>query len=146
MKPKKTVTMTPIGFLQTDAREIPRHWTVSDVEGAIIIDRDYVRGLTDIKAGQRIVVLFWFHKSPAFNPEFLRQTPPHRGREMGVFSICSPRRPNPIGLSVLTVRDVEEGRIRVRGIDMLDGTPILDIKPYIVDNQDSQNHSSHPDK
>jgi tRNA (Thr-GGU) A37 N-methylase len=52
---------------------------------------------------------------------------------MGVFSICSPVRPNPIGMSVFDVIAVERNLIKVRGIDVLDGTPILDIKPYVVD-------------
>ena len=51
---------------------------------------------------------------------------------MGVFSICSPRRPNPIGLSVLEVLARDQNVLRVRGMDMLDGTPILDIKPFVV--------------
>ncbi len=63
----------------------------------------------------------------------LRQTSGHTGREMGVFSICSPIRPNPIGMSVLEVLGIKGSSIDVRRLDMLDGTPILDIKPYIED-------------
>lgn len=132
MKMKKTLTMAPIGFLHTEAQEIPRHWSVSKVEGTIVIDKEYVEGLADIMPGQKIVVLFWFHKSPGFSLRYLRQVPPHRQEARGVFSICSPLRPNPIGLSVLTVLDIDQGEIRVKGLDMLDGTPIIDIKPYIT--------------
>lgn len=141
MTQSMTVTMTPIGFLHTDCRDIPRHWSLSEVEGTIVIDPAYVEGLADIVAGQRIMVLFWFHKSPAFSSSFLRQTPPHRNAALGVFSICSPRRPNPIGLSVLNVLEVHQGKIRVKGVDMLDGTPILDIKPYISDKNDCPSYS-----
>ncbi len=136
MNEQTTVTMTPIGFLHTDAREIPRHWSLSQVRGTIVLDTTYVDGLVDIKPGQKIVVLFWFHKSPDFSARFLRQTPPHRDQALGVFSICSPKRPNPIGLSVLTVCDIHGGTINVEGVDMLDGTPILDIKPYITGKED----------
>jgi tRNA (Thr-GGU) A37 N-methylase len=66
----------------------------------------------------------------------LVQTPPHRGEEIGVFSICSPRRPNPIGLSVVAVLSVDGPVIHVRGIDMLNGTPILDIKPHVLEASD----------
>ncbi len=124
------VELKPIGFVRTEAAEIPRHWSVSDVEGTLVIDEEYLEGLKDIEPGQRIVVIFNFHRSPEFSSRFLRQTPPHRGREMGIFSTCSPIRPNPIGMSILEVLGVEGATIRVRRLDMLNGTPILDIKPY----------------
>jgi tRNA-Thr(GGU) m(6)t(6)A37 methyltransferase TsaA len=126
------ITLQSIGTAYTDAESIPRHWTVSDVEGTLVIDPRYSEGLSDIAAGQRIVVLFHFHQSPPFSSALLKQTPPHRGQPMGVFSICSPRRPNPIGLSVLEVLAREDNVLRVCGMDMLDGTPILDIKPFVV--------------
>lgn len=127
------ITFSPIGWVRTDADKLPRHWSVSDVEGLLEICTEYTAGLADISPGQRIVVLFHFHKSPPFSPALLKQTPPHRGQSLGVFSICSPRRPNAIGLSVVEVLSTEAGRIRVRGIDMIDGTPILDLKPHIED-------------
>lgn len=117
--------------MQTDAKEVPRHWTKSDVEGELVINEEYVEGLKDIKPGEQIIVIFHFHKSSPYNPSFLRQAPPHKGKEYGVFSICSPMRPNPIGLSVVKVLDVKDNVIHVKGIDMLDGTPILDIKPDV---------------
>lgn len=127
-----TVTLIPIGTAHTDAERIPRHWTVSDVEGSLEIDPAYSGGLADIAAGQRIVVLFHFHRSAPFTKALLKQTPPHRDRSMGVFSICSPRRPNPIGLSVLEVMAREGNVLRVRGMDMFDGTPVFDIKPFVA--------------
>lgn len=131
-----TVKMNPIGFARTSAEKLPRHWSVSDVEGVLEIDPKYEAGLTDVAAGQRIVVLFHFHQSPPFSDEYLRRTPPHRSEEKGVFSICSPVRPNPIGLSVVEVLAREGTRLRVRNIDMIDGTPILDIKPWITGETD----------
>lgn len=133
--------MDPIGFVMTEVSKVPRSWRVSDVEGALIINEAYEEGLGDIEPGQRIVVIFNFHESPAFSPNLLRQTPPHRrqgspnvDRSMGIFSICSPVRPNPIGMSVLEVLVVEGNVVHVRGLDMRDGTPILDIKPYRLDD------------
>ncbi|GAB6907526.1 conserved hypothetical protein [Desulfosarcina cetonica] len=127
------INLEPIGTAHTEADSLPRHWTVSDVEGTLVIDPQYTEGLADVIAGQKIVVLFHFHKSAPFTPELLKQTPPHRNQTSGVFSICSPRRPNPIGLSVLTVLGRDKNVLRVKGVDMLDGTPILDIKPFITD-------------
>jgi tRNA-Thr(GGU) m(6)t(6)A37 methyltransferase TsaA len=124
------INLKPIGFVQTDVEKVPRHWTVSDVEGKLVIDEAYLKGLRDIEAGQRIVVIFHFHQSPPFSSDLLIQKPPNREERLGVFSICSPIRPNPIGMSVLEVLGVEENVIQVRRLDMIDGTPILDIKPY----------------
>lgn len=130
------ITFTPIGFLRTKETNIPRHWSLSDVQGTLEIDPIYTKGLQDIQVGQRIVVLFHFHKSPAFTPNMLKQAPPHKNMSYGAFSICSPCRPNPIGLSILSVLAIKENMIQVKGIDMLDGTPILDIKPHIEKKQD----------
>lgn len=123
------IEFEPIGFVKTDVGKVPRHWTVSEAEGALVINEKYVAGLKDVKAGQRIVVLFYFHQSPQCTPEFLVQTPPHRNERLGVFSICSPIRPNPIGMSIVEVLGVEGTVIRIKGLDMRDGTPVLDIKP-----------------
>ncbi len=125
------IEMTPIGVFHTAEQQIPRHWSVSQVKGEIEIDAIYQEGLNGIAPGQRIVVLFYFHKSSPFDSRLLIQTSAARHRAMGVFSICSPHRPNPIGLSVLEVLDVHENRIFVNHADMIDGTPILDIKPHI---------------
>jgi tRNA-Thr(GGU) m(6)t(6)A37 methyltransferase TsaA len=135
------ISFTAIGTAHTDADNIPRHWTVSDVEGTLVIDPQYTEGLSDISVGEQIVVLFHFHQSAPFSPDLLKQTPPHRKQAFGVFSICSPRRPNPIGLSVLTVLARDKNILRVRGVDMRDGTPILDIKPFVT--EDSNLPSRH---
>ncbi|MGM0454296.1 MAG: tRNA (N6-threonylcarbamoyladenosine(37)-N6)-methyltransferase TrmO [Thermodesulfobacteriota bacterium] len=127
------ITMTPIGTFFTDETDIPRHWSISDKKGRIELDPAYRQGIKDIGPGQRIVVLFYFHESRGFTPDLLIQNPPHKSRPMGVFSICSPRRPNPVGLSVVTVIDVEQNVIFIDHIDMIDGTPIIDIKPHIAD-------------
>lgn len=127
------ITMEPIGVAHTDAENIPRHWSVSYAKGTLVIDEKFKEGLKDIQKGQQIVVVFHFHKSPEFKPEFLCQQPPHRNEKLGVFSICSPRRPNPLGMSVLNVLKVEKNVIHVQGVDMVDETPILDIKPFVKD-------------
>lgn len=120
-----------IGRFRTKAREIPRHWSLSEVKGRLVIKKKYRKGLKDIKPGQRIAVIFYFHRSPVFSAKHLIQKSHHNPESKGVFSICSPFRPNPLGLSVLEVLEVQEHVISVKGIDMLDNTPILDIKPHI---------------
>ncbi len=126
------IELRPIGFAQeVDAEEVQRSWRRSELEGTLIIDDEYVEGLADVEPGQRIVVIFDSHRSPGFSTELLGQTPPHGGKKRGIFSICSPVRPNPVGMSVVEVLEVEGATVRVEGLDMLDGTPIRDIKPHI---------------
>ena len=131
---KLKIEFVPIGFVKTQERNIPRHWTVSSAKGEIIIDEKYAEGLKDIRQGQQIIVIFHFHKSPDFNSGYLLQKPPHKDREMGVFSTCSPVRPNPVGFSVLEVTGIKGNIISVKGIDIIDGTPVLDIKPLVKKN------------
>ena len=134
-----TIEMEPIGFVRTDTEKVPRNFRVSEVEGTLEIGESYAEGLADVEPGQRIVVIFHFHESPAFSQDLLRQTPkfPRSDKEkMGIFSICSPVRPNPVGMSILDVLGVEDATLRVRGLDMRDGTPILDIKPWLGDGCD----------
>ena len=122
-----SIQMKPIGYVSTDAEEIPRSWAVSNVEGALVIDESYLEGLRDIRTDQRIDVIFQFHKSPEFTSKYMRITPPTRQHEVGVFSTHSPFRPNPIGLSRLQVLGIDGNVIRVRGLDMLDGTPSHEV-------------------
>jgi tRNA-Thr(GGU) m(6)t(6)A37 methyltransferase TsaA len=135
MKAKKGndrgISMNPIGYVRTAARKIPKHFSISKIEGDLVLEDRYLDGIEGIEPGDRIVVLFAFHESPPFSPEYLKQHPRGdlRRKRRGVFNLCSPLRPNPIGLSVVEVLGVSETVIRVRGIDMRDGTPILDIKP-----------------
>lgn len=125
------IELTPIGFVENKAATVPRHCSVSTLEGRLVIDPQYQEGLRDIQPGQQLVVLFYFDRSPPFTPDRLVQKPPHVNKKLGVFSICSPIRPNPLGLSVLKVLAVQGNVILVKGLDMLDGTPILDLKPFV---------------
>lgn len=125
-----SIELEPIGHVTTEAEEIPRSWAISDVEGTLVIDEAYLEGLGDIQPGQLISVIFHFHLSPKFTQEFIRIRPPMRDEKMGVFSTHSPIRPNPVGLSVLEVLEVNGNLIKVKGLDMMNETPILDIKPY----------------
>lgn len=125
------IEFKPIGYVKTESATIPRHWTVSDVHGEIVIHKAYQEGLRDIQKGQDIIVLFHFHQSREFTPDHLIQKPPHRAERLSVFCTCSPIRPNSIGMSVLRVIERKENVIYVKGLDMVNGTPVLDIKPLI---------------
>ena len=123
------VEMKAIGYVSTDAKEIPRTWKISDVEGNLVLSETYLEGLRDIQPGDRLYVIFHFHRSPEFSDQYMRIHPPIHNKEKGVFSTHSPIRPNPIGMSILEVLEVKGAEIRVKGLDMIDQTPIWDIKP-----------------
>lgn len=89
---------------------------------------EFEPGLTDIEGFSHLVVLWEFDRSQGFE---LLGAPPSDNRPHGVFATRSPRRPNPIGLTIVELLRREGCELRVRGVDMLDGTPILDIKPLL---------------
>lgn len=100
-----------------------------DTDGAIEILPEFSDGLADIEGFSHLYVVWAFDRSSDFD---LVATPPaDNGRQHGVFATRSPRRPNPIALTVVELIGREGARLHVRGVDMLDGTPILDLKPYL---------------
>ena len=125
-------TPQPIGFVSSpfkDAAAIPKGLGAKhEEEGALNILPSFAAGLADIEGYSHLYVLWVFDRSDGFD---LTVTPPTDNRPHGLFSTRSPRRPNPIGLTVVELLRREGDSLRVRGVDMLDGTPILDIKPYL---------------
>lgn len=112
-----------------NTREIPKGCGAKhDAEGVLEILPEFEAGLLDIEGFSHLFVLWMFDRSEGFA---LVGTPPTDDRPHGVFATRSPRRPNPIGLTVVELLRREGPRLHVRGVDMLDGTPILDIKPYL---------------
>ena len=122
----------PIGFIRSPYRstsEVPRGLGAKhDAEGTLEILPEFQPGLSDIEGFSHLMVLWEFDRSQGFE---LIAHPPSDDRPHGVFATRSPLRPNPIGLTVVELISRESGKVRVRGVDMLDGTPILDIKPYL---------------
>jgi tRNA-Thr(GGU) m(6)t(6)A37 methyltransferase TsaA len=113
-----------------DTRDIPKGpGAKHDAEGVLAILEEFEPGLTDIEGFSHLFVLWLFHQSTGFD---LIGAPPVDNRPHGVFATRSPRRPNPIGLTVVELLARDGTQLRVRGVDMLDGTPILDIKPYLT--------------
>ena len=125
-------TSQPIGFVSSpykDASEVPKGLGAKhEADGVLKILPEFEAGLTDIEGFSHLVVIWEFDRSHGFD---LLGRPPSDHRSHGVFATRSPRRPNPIGLSTVELRRREGIELHVRGIDMLDGTPILDIKPYL---------------
>jgi tRNA-Thr(GGU) m(6)t(6)A37 methyltransferase TsaA len=130
-------TSRPIGFVSSpykDTGEIPKGLGAKhDADGVLKILPEFEPGLTDIEGFSHLIVIWEFDRSPQveLRGSDLLATPPSDNRPHGVFATRSPRRPNPIGLTTVELRGREGVELHVRGVDMLDGTPILDIKPYL---------------
>jgi tRNA-Thr(GGU) m(6)t(6)A37 methyltransferase TsaA len=126
------LTFRPIGFVRTpykETKQIPKGLGVKhDAEGILELLPEFEPGLLDIEGFSHLFVLWVFDRSEGFD---LVGKPPIDTREHGVFATRSPRRPNPIGLTVVELLHRNGPRLHVRGVDMLDETPILDIKPYL---------------
>ena len=124
--------MKPIGYVRSpfrDTKEVPKGLGAKhDEEGSLEILPEFEPGLMDIEGFSHLYILWAFDRADGF---MLTGTPPTDDRPHGVFATRSPRRPNPIGLTVVELIDRQGPVLRVRGVDMLDGTPILDIKPYL---------------
>jgi tRNA (adenine37-N6)-methyltransferase len=126
-------TMRPIGHVRSPHQEtaaIPKGPDAKhEAEGEIEILPEFADGLQDIEGFSHLFVIWVFHQA---EPAVLVSVPPTDDRPHGVFAGRSPRRPNPLGLTVVELLGRDGNRLRVRGLDMLDGTPILDIKPYLT--------------
>ena len=126
------VIMRPIGIVSspyTETSQIPKGCGARhDAEGALEILPEFEQGLTDIEGFSHLYVIWVFDRAEGCE---LMGRPPTDNKPHGVFATRSPKRPNPIGLTVVRLIGREGARLRVSGLDMLDGTPILDIKPYL---------------
>jgi len=126
-------TVQPVGYLSCAVRsldQLPKNYSESDLAGTIRILPAFAEALEGLAPGQRIVVLFWMHQA---RRDILKVHPRgDRSRPLrGVFATRSPARPNPIGISELLVEDIDGLSLAVRGVDVLDGTPVIDIKKMV---------------
>ena len=126
------ISYTPIGVIHTPF-DHPQGMPIQaayalDVEGTVELDPAHSAGLKDLDGFSHIILLYHFHRSAGYA---LRVKPFLDDEERGLFSVRAPRRPNPIGLSVVELLRIEGNTLFIRGIDMLDGTPLLDIKPFV---------------
>ncbi len=132
MEEPGTVSFDPIGVVRSPYTELPgmplQSVAAADVEGRIEIHERFVAGLADLEDFSHIHVLSHLHRA---KPGGLRVVPFLDDQERGVFATRSPRHPNPIGLSVYRLLAVKGSVLRIAGVDLLDGTPVLDIKPYV---------------
>jgi tRNA-Thr(GGU) m(6)t(6)A37 methyltransferase TsaA len=121
-----------IGRIRTpwkERQDCPRNARESDAICTIELDPRWVAGLKGVETCTHLVVLYWMDRS---RRDLVLQKPRHYGEQRGTFALRSPARPNPIALSVVRLLSVDGPKLSVVGLDCLDGTPLLDLKPYFA--------------
>jgi len=123
-----TMVVRAIGHVESEIDESTPYDSMESIESLIVLDPSMIDGALGLKPGQEITVVYWFHRSDGYE---LRQHPKgDRNRpKRGVFTLRSPHRPNPIGITRVRLVALQENVLRVRGLDAIDGTPVLDLKP-----------------
>ncbi len=124
-----------IGHIETPYNKIedcPRNIQFNGPECKIIIYKQFKEGLLGLIEGQEILVLYWFDNA---DRNLLQQTSRRTGNFSGIFSLRTPNRPNPIGAAVIKIKKIENSEIIVRGLDCLNGTFLIDIKPAILNER-----------
>lgn len=125
---RETISYSAIGHVENDFDEPAAPEQIRTTESRIILDPALSEGLEGLTPGQQIMVIFHLHRSHGF--DLLQHPRGNRNRpRRGLFTLRSPRRPNPIGITVVDLIAVEENILRVRGLDAINGTPVLDLKP-----------------
>jgi len=131
MYPDK-IEFRPIGTIHsphTELSKIPvQPVFCTDIEGTVVLDEAYLAGLEGIEKFSHLYLFFWFHESKR---TALRLKPYLSDEEQGIFATRAPYRPNKLGMSVVRLVKVEGNVLHVKDVDILDGTPLLDIKPYV---------------
>jgi tRNA-Thr(GGU) m(6)t(6)A37 methyltransferase TsaA len=121
-----------IGRIRTpwkERKECPKNARESDAVCTVELDERFRDALKDVESCSHLVLLYWMDKSPR---NLVLQVPGHYGVQRGTFALRSPARPNPIALSVVRLLGIEGRNLSVVGLDCLDGTPLIDIKPYFA--------------
>jgi tRNA-Thr(GGU) m(6)t(6)A37 methyltransferase TsaA len=121
-----------IGRIRTpwkQRKDCPKNARESDAVCSVELDPCWQQGLKEAETCSHLVLLYWMHNSQR---DLVLQVPGHYGVQRGTFALRSPARPNPIAMSVVKLLGIEGGKLSVVGLDCLDGTPLLDIKPYFA--------------
>jgi len=138
--PRPELRLRPIGIIRSPFPE-PKGTPIqpayaADARGEVVLDDEYAEALADLEGFERIWLVYWLDRSGPWKPRVV----PYRDTvEHGLFATRSPNRPNPLGLSVVRLLGRTDNVLQVAGVDVLDGTPLLDIKPYVP------RFDAHPD-
>ena len=125
-------SLNPIGLIKTPYRTLkdcPRNIDPKGPLCELVIDKNFAGGVLGLTPGQEILVLYWFED---VDRNITSHPSRKYGGQRGVFAMRTPVRPNPIAAAVVKIENIDNGRLSVKGLDCLDGTPLLDIKPAIL--------------
>lgn len=126
------MTLTPIGIIHSPFTELVQMpiqpAAATGVKGTVEVFSAFQAGLKDLDGFSHIILLYHFHRSESFN---LHVVPFMDSQQRGLFATRAPKRPNPIGLSVVQLDKIEGSLLHIQNVDVLDDTPLLDIKPYV---------------
>ena len=129
------INLTPIGIVRNNITE-PKRENWETVVSEITIDDDLKEALSRIAEFSHIIIIYWMHKLSPSQRSVIKVHP--KGNQnlplVGVFATHSPARPNPIGITTVKVLELKDNVLKVTGLDAMNGTPVLDIKPYIPDH------------
>lgn len=129
---KMDIILKPIGVIHSPHKESSgtpiQPAMAHGTPGQVIVNEEFAVGLSDLAGFERIWLVYWFHRAP---PAKLRVTPFRDDVERGVFATRAPCRPNPIGISAVRLQQLKGNALEILDVDILDGTPLLDIKPYV---------------
>ena len=132
LPPTADASLYYIGRIHTpwkERKDCPKNARESDAACTIVVDARWSSALKDIECCSHLVVLYWMDRS---RRDIVLQVPRHYGTQRGTFALRSPARPNPIAMSVVRLLKIEGAKLSVVGLDCLDGTPLLDLKPYFA--------------
>jgi tRNA-Thr(GGU) m(6)t(6)A37 methyltransferase TsaA len=134
VKMMRRIQYTPIGVIHSPFKELSgmpiQPAAGKGVKGTVDVFAEYAAGLKDLDGFSHVILLYHFHRSAGYALEVV----PYLDTEKrGLFATRAPKRPNPIGLSVVKLTGIEGRILHVENLDILDGTPLLDIKPYVGD-------------
>ena len=131
------ITYKPIGIVHSPFTQIEgmpiQPSAARGIKGQIVVNEEYVEGLCDLDGFSHIYLLFHLHLSKSYN---LKVIPFLDDQKRGVFSTRAPKRPNPIGLSVVKLIKIDKNILEIENVDIVDGTPLLDIKPYVQEMEE----------
>jgi len=130
----KAVKYKPIGIIHSSYKRIEgvpiQPSAAQGVKGTIELKEEFVEGLRDLEGFSHIILVYHFHLSAGYS---LNVVPFLDDRTHGVFATRAPRRPNSIGISTVKLKKIEDNVLHIENVDIIDGTPLLDIKPYVTD-------------
>lgn len=134
------IKIQPIGFIRSpykNVEDVPIQGNLkNNIEARVELENKYINGLNGLEEFSHAILIFYFHKSKIEN---VQGKPYLEDKIHGIFTIRSPNRPNHIGLTVVKIRKIEDNKLYFTNVDMIDKTPLLDIKPYVeyFDNREN---------